>query len=90
MTCPVSKVHTTSDFEKSFHKLPIYIQNLAIKKDKWFRKDAFDRRLHTHKLKGELEGYWSYSINYEYRILFRFLNDGEAIYYDIGTHDIYK
>jgi mRNA-degrading endonuclease YafQ of YafQ-DinJ toxin-antitoxin module len=90
MACPISKIHTTSDFEKSFRKLPIRIQNLAIKKDKWFRHDAFDRRLHTHKLKGELEGFWSYSINYEYRILFRFLNDNEVIYYDIGTHGIYK
>jgi mRNA-degrading endonuclease YafQ of YafQ-DinJ toxin-antitoxin module len=90
MACPISKIHTTSDFEKPFRKLPIRIQNLAIKKDKWFRHDAFDRRLHTHKLKGELEGFWSYSINYEYRILFRFLNDNEVIYYDIGTHGIYK
>ncbi|MEK7847134.1 MAG: hypothetical protein AAB257_09260 [Nitrospinota bacterium] len=54
MACPISKIHTTSDFEKSFRKLPIRIQNLAIKKDKWFRHDAFDRRLHTHILKGEV------------------------------------
>jgi len=90
MTRPVFKVHSTSEFEKSFCKLPIRIQDLAIEKDKWFRKNAFDRRLHTHKLKGELEGYLSYYINRRYRVLFRFLNDNEVIYYDIGTHDIYK
>jgi len=86
----ISKVRITSDFEKSFRKLPTHIQNLAIKKDKWFRLDAFDKRLHTHKLKGELNGYWSYSVDHKYRILFRFLNDDEVIYYDIGTHDIYR
>lgn len=86
----ISKIHTTSDFEKSFRKIPIRIQDLAIKKDEWFRQDAFDSRLHTHKLRGELEGYWSYSVNQKYRILFRFLTDNEVIYYDIGTHEIYK
>lgn len=86
----IFKIHITSEFEKSFYKLPVYIQKLAEKKDKWFRKDAFDLRLHTHKLKGELENYWSYYINRQYRILFRFINDNEVIYYDIGTHDIYR
>ncbi|OHB46011.1 MAG: hypothetical protein A2094_05650 [Planctomycetes bacterium GWE2_41_14] len=90
MGYPISKVHVTSEFEKSFHKLPAHIQYLAEKKDKWFRQDTFDHRLHTHKLKGELEGYWSYSINQKYRILFRFLKNNEVLYYDIGTHDIYK
>lgn len=90
MVRSVSKIHATSDFHKSFHKLPVRIQDLAIKKDKWFRHNIFDPRLYTHKLRGELEGYWAYRINREYRILFRFLNADEVIYYDIGTHDIYK
>lgn len=90
MARPILRIHTTSEFEKSFRKLPIRIQDLAEKKDKWFRQDAFDPRLHSHKLRGELQGYWSYYINRQYRVLFRFLNDDEVIYYDIGTHDIYK
>ena len=86
----ISKIHSTSEFEKSFRKIPTNIQDLAEKKDKWFRQDVFDRRLHTHKLRGELEGYWSYYINRKYRILFRFINAGEVVYYDIGTHAIYN
>ncbi len=86
----ISKIHISSDFEQSFRKLPRSIQDLATRKDQWFRDDAFDARLKTHKLKGVLEGYWSYSVNYQYRILFRFLNPSEVLYYDIGTHDIYK
>jgi hypothetical protein len=42
------------------------------------RKDAFDPRLRTHKLKGELSAYWAYSVNREYRVLFRFLGPSEA------------
>ena len=90
MGYPISKVHVTSEFERVFRKLPANIQCLAEKKDKWFRQNSSDPRLHTHKLKGELEGYWSYSSNQKYRILFRFLKNNEVVYYDIGTHDIYK
>ncbi len=90
MIHPISKVHITSEFKRSFRKLPANIQDLAEKKDRWFRCNSLDARLHTHKLKGELEGYWSYSINRKYRILFRFIKSNEVIYYDIGTHDIYK
>jgi len=97
-------VRSTSVFEKSFRRLPSNIQALAgqqavvglpiaqaaEQKDKIFRRNAFDPRLHTHKLKGELEGYRAYSVNYQYRVLFSFLNHNEVVYYDIGTHEIYR
>ena len=60
MAHPVLRVHTTSGFAKSFSKLSASIQRLATKKDKWFRSDAFDKRLDTHKLRGELKGYVAY------------------------------
>ena len=90
MVYSVLKVHSTSTFEKSFLKLPHRIQDLAVEKDEWFRHDVSDPRLKTHKLKGELQGYWSYSINRQYRVPFRFFKRDEVIYYDIGTHEIYK
>ena len=65
------------------------IQQLVIKKDAIFRVDPFDARLRTHRLKGKLKEYWSYSVNYHYRILFRFFNDSEVIYFDVGTHEVY-
>ncbi len=90
MDRPLLKIHLSSGFEKSFRKLPGRIQNLAIRKDTWFRRDVFDQRLRTHKLKGALEGYYAYSVNFQYRVLFRFINVHEVIYYDVGTHEIYK
>lgn len=63
---------------------------LAKQKDELFYKGPFDSRLRTHKLSGELSGAWAYSVNYNYRVIFRFLKGDEVIYYDIGTHDIYK
>lgn len=89
MTQPIRTVHVSSDFKKSFRKLPRHIQELAVKKDLAFRQNAFTPALRTHKLKGPLEGYLAYSVNREYRILFRFIKSDEVIYYDVGTHEIY-
>ena len=90
MPRPVSVIHITPDFEKTFLRLPKHIQGLANRKDQWFRRDAFDPRLRTHKLRGEMAAYWAYSVNRAYRVLFRFLGPHEVIYYDIGTHEIYR
>ena len=86
----VKRVHVSPRFLKSFAKLPTSLQVLAKEKDAWFRTNPFDPRLRAHKLKGELAGAWAYSVNYSYRALFRFLSDDEALYYDIGTHEIYR
>ena len=90
MIRPINTVHYTSDFKKSYQKLSQNIQRLVDKKDAWFRKNAFDPRLKTHKLKGELRRYWSYSVTRKYRILFRFVKTDEVIYFDVGTHKIYR
>jgi mRNA-degrading endonuclease YafQ of YafQ-DinJ toxin-antitoxin module len=53
-------------------------------------EDAFDPRLKTHKLRGELEGSWACSAGYDLRILFEFVQHegAEAISLQtVGTHD---
>jgi mRNA-degrading endonuclease YafQ of YafQ-DinJ toxin-antitoxin module len=53
-------------------------------------EDAFDPRLRTHKLKGDLAGCWAASAGYNLRIVFEFVpqDNGEAILLlSIGTHD---
>ncbi len=52
--------------------------------------DAFNPRLKTHKLKGELEGSWACSVGYDLRIIFKIVEyqNAEAILLEsIGTHD---
>ena len=83
-------VHVTSGFTRAFKKLPGRIQRLAVRKDEQFQHNPFSSQLETHKLKGELVGFWSYSVNDAYRVLFRFIADTVVLYYDIGTHDIYR
>lgn len=52
--------------------------------------DAFDPRLRTHKLKGDLAGCWSCSAAYDLRIVFEFFqHEGTQaiLLLSVGTHD---
>jgi mRNA-degrading endonuclease RelE of RelBE toxin-antitoxin system len=86
----INKSHSTSHFEKKFRKLPQNIQKVAVKKILLFENNSFYPSLNTHKLKGELSYFWSFYINENFRVLFRFLKNNEVIYYDIDSRDIYK
>lgn len=83
-------VHVAPRFEKHFRKLPTVVQQQVTEKDELFRTNPHHPQLRTHQLRGALEGFWSYSVNYHYRVLFRFVGQGEVLYYDIGTHEIYQ
>ncbi len=55
---------------------------------KIFIKNPFNRKLRTHKLSGKLIGLWSFSIEFDLRIIFFFEeNQTKAIFIDIGKHD---
>jgi len=83
-------IYPTSQFKKSYRRLPNGIKKKAEIKDRLFRNNSFNPVLRTHKLKGRLTNYWSYSVDKNYRVLFRFINRNEVIYFNIGTHDVYK
>lgn len=83
------RIHYTSDFRKAYRRLPKRIQDAVDRKDALFRKNPFNPVVKTHKLHGRLEELWSFWVVFEYRILFEFI-DGGAVFYDLGTHDIYK
>lgn len=55
-------------------------------------EDPFDSSLRTHKLKGDLDGVWSCSVDYDNRILFEFVIDTESgeeeiFLLTLGSHD---
>jgi addiction module RelE/StbE family toxin len=55
-------------------------------------EDPFHPSLGTHKLKGDLSGIWSCSIDYSNRILFEFVqnsesNEEEILLHTVGSHD---
>ena len=79
-------------FKRSFRKRikgrsnleSIYWSKLTL-----FIADPFDSTLKTHKLSGNLNGLWSFTIEYDCRVVFFFTNKKpkKAIFIDIGTHD---
>lgn len=81
------EIRTTPRFDRSYKKLPPEIKNKAKLREAIFRINPFDFRLATHKLHGKRKDEWAYSVDYSYRIVFIFLDEGTILYLDIGTHD---
>jgi len=52
-----------------------------------FVNNPFDSRLKTHKLSGKLKDLWSFSIEYDQRVIFYFVDENKAVFIDIGSHD---
>jgi len=78
-------------FARLYKKLPENIKDKAEIAEKIFRNNPQDARLRVHRLSGRLAGCWAFSIDYNYRIVFRYGAGKENIYFDlVGDHDIYK
>lgn len=77
------------NFIKNYKRLPNVIKDKAEEKEIIFRKNPFDNRLKTHKLSGELVDFWSFSVDYHYRIIFEFKSKNTVIFHKIGSHSIY-
>jgi len=86
----IKKVSYSKTFIKDLKKVPTHVQKIAAQKEKLFKSDPQLAILRTHKLQGQLNEFYAFSVNYEYRILFIFEDDGSATFIDIGTHSIYK
>jgi mRNA-degrading endonuclease YafQ of YafQ-DinJ toxin-antitoxin module len=84
------EVSFSSAFKRVFKKR---IKGNKDLEEKFWRKleqftvDPYDPSLKTHKLSGKLKEYWSFSIDYDERILFYFTEDEKAVFVDIGSHD---
>ncbi|MBI2057687.1 MAG: type II toxin-antitoxin system mRNA interferase toxin, RelE/StbE family [Candidatus Yanofskybacteria bacterium] len=83
------KIFYYSKFKQQFKKLPKEIKSLATKKEKIFRINPFDLHPKTHKLHGELNEFWAFSINHQYRIIFDFADKNIIRFYAVGKHNIY-
>ena len=90
MSNKIKIIRSTSKFERAYKKLSLKERLIAEDREKIFRKDPFDSRLKTHKLKGKLKNRWSFSLTYSQRVLFKFYKNDEVIFYDIGNHRIYQ
>lgn len=83
-------VSFSSSFKRAFKKR--IKGNVDLEAKFWqklekFTIDPFDQSLRTHKLSGKLNELWSFSVDYDERVLFYFTDDGNAVFVDIGSHD---
>ena len=86
---------TEITFSSSFKRA--YKKKIKVRKEtddlfwdtvKLFTSDPFHPSLKTHKLSGKLRGLWSYTVEYNLRVVFSFVDgSSKAIFVDLGTHD---
>ncbi|MFE1744757.1 type II toxin-antitoxin system YafQ family toxin [Coleofasciculus sp. H7-2] len=84
------EISFSSSFRRAFKKR--IKENLDLEAKFWqkveqFTIAPFEQSLKTHKLSGKLKGLWSFSVEYDERVLFYFTEDGNAVFVDIGSHD---
>lgn len=84
------EISFSSSFQRVFKKR--IKGNAALEAKFWqkveqFTQDPFDQRLKTHKLSGKLKDLWSFSVEYDERVLFYFAGEGMVVFVDIGNHD---
>ncbi len=87
-----TSIRYDSAFEKRWNK---FVKGLTVKQKEQirerlaiFKEDIFDKRLKTHRLKGNLKAYYAFSVSYSDRIVFKILDDNTIYFIEIGSHDI--
>ena len=74
------------DFKKKTKYNPLLVTNFRDKIE-IFKQNPFDQRLKTHKLSGDLKEFYSFSIDYHYRVIFSFYDQNKVIFEYFGSHD---
>lgn len=86
----MTEIVPTSGFRKAFKRKVRGNKNREVRfRDRVaiFQKNPFDPRLKTHRLSGQLRGFWSFSIDYDVRVVFSFVEPNRALFVDIGSHE---
>jgi len=84
------EIEYSSHFKNSYKKLTRGIQIKAEVAELLFRDDPFNPKIKTHKLKGKLKDFYSFSIDFKFRIVFKFVSGRKkVVFLDVGDHKIY-
>jgi mRNA-degrading endonuclease YafQ of YafQ-DinJ toxin-antitoxin module len=85
-------IYFDAAFERKFEKYEARLSETERqrlnKRLEIFADDVFDKRLKTHRLKGELKEYYAFSISYSERLVFKILDDEGIYLIEIGSHDV--
>lgn len=84
------KLLYNAEFQKKYKKLPKPLRTLTKIRLDIFRAFPFAAELRTHKLSGKLDGLWAFSVNFQIRIIFEFLERNTIHLLSIGDHSVYR
>jgi toxin HigB-1 len=85
------QVSVTETFSRLYRKLPKPIHKKAERRTELFQKNPFNSSLKTKKLEPRHEEVWSFWVDRDYRIKFRWINTQEVHFLYIGNRkDIYR
>ena len=85
------KIFVTDTFKQLYQRIPKVIQNKADEKTEIFVKNPFHPSLRTKKLEPRHQEVWSFWVDKDYRIKFRFVRVQEVHFLFIGNRkDIYR
>ena len=82
------EVSFSSSFKRAFKKRikgNVDLEARFWQKLEQFTIEPFDPNLKTHKLSGKLNDFWSFTVDYDERVLFYFTEDGKAVFVNIGN-----
>ena len=83
-------ISLSPQFRKQFRKLEKLLQEEILEKIELFKDNKSNKQLKVHKLKGRLKGRYSFSVNYQFRIVFMYISKQEVILLAVGYHEVYK
>lgn len=78
--------HFRSSFKKLARKQP-ELMATVVEKILLFNNNINHPSLRLHKLSGNLKDHWSFTIENDVRIVFRYTTDSNILFIDIGNHN---
>ena len=86
------EVYYKPTFVRQFNKLEPALKEEVLEKIELFRDSKNHEQLKVHKLKGRLKGNYSFSVNYQYRIVFEYeeRTKNSAVLLAVGDHGVYN
>jgi len=84
-------ISVTETFVRLYKKLPAMVRKRATAKTEMFRDNPFHPSLRTKKLEPHHEEIWSFWIDRDYRIKFRFIDSQNVHFLFVGNRkDVYQ
>ncbi len=78
------------EFIRMYRGLQADLKEETRKAIELFKNRKNHKQLKVHKLHGKMQDRYSFSVNYRYRIVFRFEGKNTLALLTVGDHDIYQ